>query len=119
METELALSGASRDRCEQTKWHTDQGPLSVSGQPFMNCHRDAHHSCFFLSNRSHEAIPSIISIAHVSIILTALKHFRLGTHGALVSSLQLPKPKDDDEANAASHKPVSSFRLQVAAGSHR
>ena len=73
---------------------------------------------FFPSSRSHEAIPLIISIAHVSIILTALKHFRLGTHGALISILQLPKPKDDEEANAASHKPVSSFRSQVAAGSH-
>jgi hypothetical protein len=36
LETVLMLHGAVRDRCDRRKWHTEQGPLSVSGTQFMN-----------------------------------------------------------------------------------
>lgn len=39
METVLLLHGAVRDRHDKSKWHTDQGPLSVSGPKFMNWRR--------------------------------------------------------------------------------
>jgi hypothetical protein len=39
LEDVLFLHGAVRDRHDKSKWHTDQGPLSVSGPKFMNWRR--------------------------------------------------------------------------------
>jgi len=39
LETVLLLRGAVRDQHDWRKWHTEQGPLSVSGPKFMNWHR--------------------------------------------------------------------------------
>jgi hypothetical protein len=39
LETVLLVRGAVRDRHDRRKWHTEQGPLSVSGPKFMNWHR--------------------------------------------------------------------------------
>jgi len=39
LETVLSLRGAKRDRHERSKWHTEQGPLSVTGPKFMNWQR--------------------------------------------------------------------------------
>jgi hypothetical protein len=39
LETVLLSRGAVRDRHDRHKWHTEQGPLSVSGPKFMNWHR--------------------------------------------------------------------------------
>lgn len=39
LETVLLLRGAERDRHDRRKWHTEQGPLSVSGSKFMNWRR--------------------------------------------------------------------------------
>jgi hypothetical protein len=39
LETVLLFRGAERDRHDRRKWHTEQGPLSVSGPKFMNWHR--------------------------------------------------------------------------------
>lgn len=39
METVLLLHDAVRDRHDKSKWHTEQGPLSVSGPKFINWHR--------------------------------------------------------------------------------
>ncbi len=39
LETVLLFHGAVRDRHDRRKWHTDQGPLSVSGAKFMNWQR--------------------------------------------------------------------------------
>ena len=36
LETVLLLRGAVRDRHDRHKWHTEQGPLSVSGPKFIN-----------------------------------------------------------------------------------
>jgi len=36
LETVLLLRGAVRDRQDRSKWHTEQGPLSVTGPKFMN-----------------------------------------------------------------------------------
>ena len=36
LETVLPLCGAVRDRRDKAKWHTTQGPLSVTGSQFMN-----------------------------------------------------------------------------------
>jgi hypothetical protein len=36
LETVLLLRGAVPDRHDKSKWHTEQGPLSVSGPKFMN-----------------------------------------------------------------------------------
>ena len=36
LETVLTLRGARRDRHDRTKWHTERGPLSVTGAKFMN-----------------------------------------------------------------------------------
>ena len=36
LETVLAFRGAARDRHDQSKWHTEQGPLSVTGCKFTN-----------------------------------------------------------------------------------
>lgn len=36
LETVLLCRGAVRDRHDRHKWHTEQGPLSVSGPKFMN-----------------------------------------------------------------------------------
>jgi uncharacterized protein DUF3991/Toprim domain-containing protein len=36
LETVLILRGAVRDRRDRSKWHTEQGPLSLSGSKFMN-----------------------------------------------------------------------------------
>ena len=36
LETVLVLCGALRDRHDTSKWHTAQGPLSVTGVKFMN-----------------------------------------------------------------------------------
>ena len=38
-ETVLILRGAVRDRHDRFKWHTEQGPVSVSGPKFMNWQR--------------------------------------------------------------------------------
>jgi hypothetical protein len=40
LETVLLAHGAVRDRHDRRKWHTEQGPLSVSGPKFMNWHRN-------------------------------------------------------------------------------
>ena len=40
LETVLILRGAVRDRHDKSKWHTEQGPLSVSGPQFMNWQRE-------------------------------------------------------------------------------
>jgi hypothetical protein len=40
LETVLLCRGAVRDRHDRRKWHTEQGPLSVSGPKFMNWQRD-------------------------------------------------------------------------------
>lgn len=39
LETVLLARGAVRDRHDRRKWHTEQGPLSISGPKFMNWHR--------------------------------------------------------------------------------
>jgi hypothetical protein len=39
LETVLIFRGAVRDRHDRSKWHTEQGPLSVSGPQFMNWQR--------------------------------------------------------------------------------
>jgi len=39
LETVLLIRGAVRDRHDRHKWHTEQGPLSVSGPKFMNWQR--------------------------------------------------------------------------------
>jgi hypothetical protein len=39
LETVLLVRGAVRDRHDRRKWHTEQGPLSVSGPKFMNWRR--------------------------------------------------------------------------------
>ena len=36
LEAVLAFRGAQRDRQDQSKWHTEQGPLSVTGPKFTN-----------------------------------------------------------------------------------
>jgi len=40
LEIVLLSRGAVRDRHDRRKWHTEQGPLSVSGAKFINWHRD-------------------------------------------------------------------------------
>lgn len=39
LETVLALRQATRDPRDRHKWHTEQGPVSLSGQKFTNWHR--------------------------------------------------------------------------------
>jgi hypothetical protein len=39
LESVLLLRGAVRDRHDKSKWHTEQGPLSVTGPKFMNWQR--------------------------------------------------------------------------------
>ena len=39
LETVLRLRGAVRDRRDRSKWHTEQGPLSITGAKFTNWHR--------------------------------------------------------------------------------
>lgn len=39
LETVLIFRGAERDRQDKSKWHTEQGPLSVSGVKFINWQR--------------------------------------------------------------------------------
>ena len=39
LETVLIFRGAVRDRHDRSKWHTEQGPLSVTGPKFMNWQR--------------------------------------------------------------------------------
>src|SRR3990172_5642252 len=39
LETVLIFRGAKRDRHDRSKWHTEQGPVSVSGPKFMNWQR--------------------------------------------------------------------------------
>jgi len=39
LETVLLFCGAVRDQHDRHKWHTEQGPLSVSGPKFINWHR--------------------------------------------------------------------------------
>ena len=38
LEAVLGLRGAVRDQYDRRKWHTERGPLSVSGPKFMNWH---------------------------------------------------------------------------------
>lgn len=40
LESVLLLRGAVRDRRDRHKWHTEQGPLSVTGVKFTNWHHD-------------------------------------------------------------------------------
>jgi hypothetical protein len=40
LETVLLFRGAVRDHRDRRKWHTEQGPLSVTGLKFTNWHRD-------------------------------------------------------------------------------
>jgi len=40
LETVLTLRNAVRDPRDRQKWHTEQGPLSITGQKFTNWHRN-------------------------------------------------------------------------------
>jgi len=40
LETVLALCNAVRDRRDRRKWHTRQGPISITGQKFTSWHRN-------------------------------------------------------------------------------
>jgi len=40
LETVLALRHAARDPRDRQKWHTEQGPLSITGQKFTNWHQN-------------------------------------------------------------------------------
>lgn len=40
LQTVLTLRGARRDRHDRSKWHTERGPLSVTGGKFMNWHQN-------------------------------------------------------------------------------
>jgi len=40
LEIVLTYRGATRDRCDRAKWHSEQGPLSVTGAKFTNWHRN-------------------------------------------------------------------------------
>ena len=40
LETVLTLRGARRDPHDREKWHTERGPLSVTGGKFMNWHQN-------------------------------------------------------------------------------
>ncbi|MBM3747478.1 MAG: DUF3991 domain-containing protein [Acidobacteria bacterium] len=40
LETVLTLRGARRDPHDRAKWHTERGPLSVTGCKFMNWHQN-------------------------------------------------------------------------------
>jgi len=39
LETVLLIRGAVRDQHDRSKWHTEQGPLSITGPKFINWHR--------------------------------------------------------------------------------
>lgn len=39
LESVLLLRGAARDCHDKSKWHTEQGPVSITGSKFMNWHR--------------------------------------------------------------------------------
>jgi hypothetical protein len=39
LESVLAVRGAARDQRDRSKWHTEQGPLSVTGPKFINWRR--------------------------------------------------------------------------------
>lgn len=40
LEIVLTYRGATRDRYDRAKWHSEQGPLSVTGSKFTNWHRN-------------------------------------------------------------------------------
>jgi len=40
LETVLAIRNAVRDPCDRHKWHTEQGPVSITGQKFTNWHQN-------------------------------------------------------------------------------
>src|SRR6056297_2326063 len=40
LETVMALRQAARDPRDRHKWHTEQGPVSLTGQKFTNWHRN-------------------------------------------------------------------------------
>jgi hypothetical protein len=40
LEFVLTLRGARRDHYDRAKWHTERGPLSVTGRKFMNWHQN-------------------------------------------------------------------------------
>lgn len=96
LETVLAFRGAVRDRHDQSKWHTEQGPLSVTGPKFTNWQQ---------SHGGGGAIDLVMHLAQVdcSTAIQWLEQHLLSNHPAVhqpaqhrpkPNGLQLPIPDD-------------------------
>jgi hypothetical protein len=77
LEVVLTCRGAVRDRHDRTKWHTERGPLSVTGAKFTNWHGGSGGG----------AIDLVMHLAqvHVSAAVEWLEQLPAGRHGHLAA----------------------------------
>jgi hypothetical protein len=85
LETVLAFRGALRDRHDKSKWHSEQGPLSVTGPKFTNWQR---------SHGGGGAIDLVMHLAQVDCATAIhwLEQYLVTSHPATPDGLQLPVP---------------------------
>jgi hypothetical protein len=93
LEAVLASRGAVRDRHDRTKWHTERGPLSVTGAKFTNWHGGSGGG----------AIDLVMHLAQVRVgaAVEWLEHLPAGRHGHLAAS----SPAVGQPTAAASGRP--------------
>jgi len=79
LEVILTFRGAVRDRHDRTKWHTERGPLSVTGPKFKNWHG---------GQAGGGAIDLVMHLAEVKVgaAVQWLEHLPAGRHGHLAAS---------------------------------
>jgi hypothetical protein len=95
LETVLAFRGAIRDRHDRSKWHTERGPLSVTGSKFTN----------WQGGSGGGAIDLVMHLAqvHVGTAVDWLEHLPAGRHGHLPTS---PRAASGPTAAASGRQPA-------------
>ena len=113
LETVLLLRGAVRDRHDRAKWHTEQGPVSLTGPKFMNWQR---------AQGGGGAIDLVMHLAGVDYVAAvawleaqlAVGHAAVGKtivadHSAIRTSS--PSPRSVPNTHNALRLPVPNHRL--------
>jgi hypothetical protein len=101
LETVLGYRGAVRDRRDKAQWHTEQGPLSVTGSKFMNWHQGTGGG---------GAIDLIMHLAEVEYV-TAVLWLEQHVGGSGVPLGKVPSPSSRKKTSVAG--PCRPLRLPV------
>jgi hypothetical protein len=101
LETVLMLRGAERDRHDKSKWHSERGPLTVTGPKFMNWH---------LHEGGGGAIDLVMHLAKLE-YPAAVQWLKQSGAGGYVAVSPTTRPSSAQEAALGREAPNGPLRL--------